>query len=113
MGVDLEKPNFKYPGAFDQADIRHWQGHTFDFVTCISVLEHIEGEDGQWEAMRNMIDCLKIGGRLLLTIPTHEFAQGHPWHGFNQKDLKLPYNAKILEYTERMGQICLCIARTE
>lgn len=112
-GCDLENPNFKYPGTFSKQDIKDWRpfGY-FDFITCISVLEHIE--EGQDEAIAAMIGALKIGGRLLLTIPTHEFAQGHPWHGFNTRDLNalLPKNCGVAEYTERAGQLCLCIVRT-
>src|SRR5689334_19206854 len=37
IGIDLEKPNFKYSGGFCKEDIRTWIGLDFDFVTCISV----------------------------------------------------------------------------
>ena len=87
----------------------------FDFITCISVLEHIPCEK-QADAVKNMLTLLKTGGRLLLTIPTKEYAQGHPWSGFtynliteailNKKD------GHILEYTERAGQICVVIGKT-
>ncbi len=114
-GIDLECPSFKYPGIFTHGDIRGMvcDSDNFDFVTCISVLEHIE--EGQVKALENMIRSLKIGGRLLLTIPTHEFAQGHPWHGFRMQDiLKMNFNGalvQVLEYTELAGQICLAIER--
>lgn len=111
LGVDMEIPNFKYPCDFMQADIRECGSGPHDFVTCISVLEHIE--TGKDIALKNMINSLKIGGRLLLTIPTHEFAQGHPWHGFNITDVIniLPTNAMIQECTERAGQLCFVIER--
>lgn len=112
-GIDLEEPNFKYPGWFVQGDIKNLTDLTDnDFVTCISVLEHIE--KGQDVALNNMVQALKIGGRLLLTIPTHEFAQDHPWHGFSYSELMglLPDNAMIIEHTERAGQLCLAIERT-
>lgn len=117
-GIDLEEPNFKYPGYFSKFDVRRFNPGAmdidrleYDFVTCISVFEHIE--TGQDLALMNMIGCLKIGGRLLLTIPTHEFAQGHDWHGFSMTDLinLLPKNAMIQELTERAGQICCAIER--
>ena len=128
-GVDLEEPNFKYPAKFSRLDIRGYVGeiyqYRYDFVTCISVLEHIEESidglgdhsvkfnSGQLKAITNMINVLKIGGRLLLTIPTNEFAQGHPWRGFSMTDLinLLPKNAMIQELTERVGQICCAIER--
>ncbi len=115
-GVDISIPEFVYPGYYIKADVRNKRiNPEFDFITCISVLEHVEGESGQWLAMVNMVGGLKVGGRLILTIPTHEFAQGHPWHGFNYMDISkiIPVNAKIIEYTERMGQLCLCIVRLE
>lgn len=42
---------------------------TFDFITCISVLEHIIKPD---EAIRNMFSLLKPNGHLILTFPYSE-----------------------------------------
>ncbi len=83
----------------------------FDFITCISVLEHI---DNRKEALKNMVDMLRYyGGTLLLTIPTATYAQGHPWSGFTLGYLRdiLPKNTLIKECTERKGQICMAIER--
>ncbi len=123
-GIDLEEPDFEYPVGFGKADIRHWSyPGRYDFITCISVFEHIEGEDGQKRALRNMIESLKIGGRLILTIPTHEFSQGHPWHGFTTAEINFILNlfmtdksngnilAQITHAEERAGQHCICIER--
>lgn len=114
-GMDLEFPNFKYPrGCFIKGDIRNINASgSKDFVTCISVLEHIE--TGRGIAVANMIESLKVGGRLLITIPTMEFAQGHPWQGFRLHEFErmLPKNSMIIEYTERAGQLCMAIERTE
>ncbi len=41
----------------------------YDFVTCISVLEHIPDHA---EAVRGMFNLLKPGGHLLLTFPYNE-----------------------------------------
>ncbi len=120
VGIDLEKPNFKYPGdIFDIWDIRKSVPveESYNFITCISVLEHVG--DGKWQdqidAVGNMIKGLVVGGRLLLTIPTHEFAQGHPWHGFTYTQLVAirPSNSEIIEYTEKAGQICCVIERMQ
>jgi len=118
-GIDLEPFQDTFPmtsplHGFMLGDIRENENRNlYNFVTCISVLEHIE--TGQDKALNNMIRNLVIGGRLLLTIPTYEFAQGHPWEGFNCTRLEglLPNNCVILEYTERAGQICCAIQRTE
>lgn len=42
---------------------------TFDFITCVSVLEHIRDHKA---AMRSMFKLLKPGGHLLLTFPYNE-----------------------------------------
>ena len=42
---------------------------TFDFISCISVLEHIRAHDA---AVRSMLSLLNPGGHLLLTFPYHE-----------------------------------------
>ena len=41
----------------------------YDFITCISVLEHIPVHK---EAMKGMFDLLNPGGHLLLTVPFNE-----------------------------------------
>ncbi len=42
---------------------------SYDLITCISVLEHIEDHQ---TAVQNMIKLLKPGGHLVLTCPYHE-----------------------------------------
>ncbi len=43
---------------------------TFDFITCVSVLEHIGDHKA---AVRSMFKLLKPGGRLLMTFPYNEY----------------------------------------
>ena len=114
-GIDLRPYQERLPKRIDfyVADICSWQltgGACYDFVICISVLEHIEK---QKEALEDMIQHLKPGGRLLLTIPTMEYAQGHPWEGFSIQKINnmIPPNAAIIEYTERKGQSCIAIVK--
>jgi 2-polyprenyl-3-methyl-5-hydroxy-6-metoxy-1,4-benzoquinol methylase len=119
IGIDLKLSRWqKYPYCMKhditQSEVRDY----FDFVTCISVLEHI-GNNGkgdfadQKKAIENMCASLKIGGRLLLTTPTREFAQGHPWHGFSWADIAslLPKTMRSIESTERAGQLCMALER--
>ena len=110
LGIDLEDPGFKYPGQFFKGDITQKTFVDMDFITCISVLEHINDRK---TALDNMIKSLRVGGRLLLTIPTFEFAQGHPGEEFNYRSLYgiLPNNSEVIEYTERAGKICCSINR--
>ena len=91
--------------------IKHKFVENFDFITCISVLEHTKYP---YKAVETMALNLKRGGRLLLTIPTKEYAQGHEWEGFSYEDfLKeiVSSNFHIAEYTERKGQICACLVK--
>ena len=47
------------------------QKDQFDFIACISVLEHIEDHES---AIKSMVDLLKIGGSLMLSFPYTENA---------------------------------------
>jgi len=47
---------------------------TFDFITCVSVLEHIREHQA---AMRSMLSLLNPGGLLVVTFPYNE-SQYHP-----------------------------------
>ncbi len=74
---------------------------TFDLITCISVLEHIQEPD---DAVRNMFSLLKPGGHLILTCPYNErsyvrnvyelsgssYGQGAPYitQAFSRSDLR-------------------------
>ncbi len=40
----------------------------FDRVFCISVLEHIEGVENRWQALKECVRVLKWGGRFILTM---------------------------------------------
>jgi SAM-dependent methyltransferase len=42
---------------------------SFDHATSISVLEHIGGERGDEDALRELARCVRPGGRLALTLP--------------------------------------------
>lgn len=44
-------------------------GNRFDFITCVSVLEHIDEHE---VAMRNMFKLLNPGGYIALTVPYNE-----------------------------------------
>ena len=46
---------------------------TFDTITCINVLEHIEYDK---QALRNMYQLLKPTGVLVLLVPAHPFLYG-------------------------------------
>ncbi|MDO8638063.1 MAG: class I SAM-dependent methyltransferase [Candidatus Daviesbacteria bacterium] len=45
----------------------------FDSIVCLNVLEHIEDDQS---ALTNLFNLLKVGGRLILLIPVHQFLYG-------------------------------------
>jgi SAM-dependent methyltransferase len=46
-----------------------YDDESFDHATSISVLEHVGGDDGDVEALRELARCVRPGGRLALTLP--------------------------------------------
>lgn len=123
-GLDIRSYQETLPEDIDfiRGDIRQFeglfclQGHVerkdFDFITCISVLEHIK--KGQDEAIKGMVKALVPGGKLLLTIPTPVYAQGHDFNGFGYQQFIHNIASSyfyVAEYTERKGQICACLVR--
>lgn len=72
---------------------------TFDFITCISVLEYIENFN---KAVENMFKLLRGNGYLLMTFPYNEnqFIQNiyqHPCAGYGKN---LPYTCKVFSRRE-------------
>ncbi len=45
----------------------------FDNIICLNVLEHIKDDD---KALSNIYRLLKIGGKLILLVPSHKFLFG-------------------------------------
>jgi SAM-dependent methyltransferase len=60
----------------DARKLRYAAGQ-FDLVYSMSVVEHVEGETGDFDAVREMVRVLKPGGLLLLSVPfgTHYVEQ--------------------------------------
>lgn len=56
----------------DVLDLRNTDYGTFDSIICIAVIHHLENIDTQKLAIRNMIDCLKPGGKLLISVWSKE-----------------------------------------
>jgi len=55
------------------ADRLPFEGESFDLVTALDVVEHIDDDMG---ALREMRRVLKPGGMLLLTVPAYRFLWG-------------------------------------
>jgi 2-polyprenyl-3-methyl-5-hydroxy-6-metoxy-1,4-benzoquinol methylase len=114
-GMDLRNYQEKLPIdiKFRKGDIRDLVTiqTNFDFVTCISVLEHIEVD--QWVAIKRIFQCLKKDGKLLITIPTRIFCQNKIYLGFSYQEFKRLTNDFfiILDYHEAKGQILACLVK--
>lgn len=64
--VDLNPNNYFFDVKSKDISKSPYRENRYDFVTCISVLEHIPDYDS---AVKNMIAGLKQGGILILTTP--------------------------------------------
>lgn len=83
---NLDAPHLvgKYVKA-DLLDIPFWHTQHYekklDIGICVSVLEHIgldvyrnkDCPNGDWVALVNMYNTLKVGGKLIVTIPASDF----------------------------------------
>ena len=59
----------------------------FDAIWSLSVVEHIAGEEADRDAISLMYRCLRVGGRLILTMPVDRT----PWTEYRQTD---PYGLR-------------------
>ena len=59
---------------FSVQDVRSlkYPQEMFDVVYSMSVIEHVDGETGDSDSIREMIRVLKLGGPLLVTVPIGE-----------------------------------------
>lgn len=71
----------------------------FDFITCISVLEHIPEHEN---AISGMFDLLKPGGYLLLTVPYN-----------HKKYVENVYLLQESDYAKNAPYICQVFSETE
>ena len=87
-GIDIRPYPLKHPGfTFIRGDICHtsFPDSFFDVVTAVSTLEHIglerygeaDREEGDKEAIKEIARILKLGGRLIITVP---FGEKDMWY---------------------------------
>jgi O-antigen chain-terminating methyltransferase len=109
-GVDVRNPVLKLPRNFTflKCDITRnpFTSGFFDLVICISTLEHIglraygqkDFPDGDLSTLNAMMDSLRSGGRLLLSVPYGRL-ENHGWLRVYDEGswAKLKDNKTILE----------------
>jgi len=59
----------RLPIKVDALRIQELREAGFDCVWSISVVEHVAGDEGDRDAMRQMFGALRPGGRLIVTVP--------------------------------------------
>lgn len=77
VGVDasehlIEHAKKNYPGmTFLKGDIRllEFEDRTFDVVTCINVIKHLDSREQVLGAMSELIRVMKADGELLIRVP--------------------------------------------
>lgn len=79
-GIDIDEEAVGYcreRGLVDvsvgEAEVLPFADGTFDLVTSLDVIEHIDDDVG---ALREMWRVLRPGGHVLLTVPAHRFMWG-------------------------------------
>jgi SAM-dependent methyltransferase len=72
---------------------------TFDFITCVSVLEHIKDHQA---AMRSMFRLLNPGGHLVLTVPYNDNRYSENVYALPESTVKeqLPFVTQAYSRTE-------------
>ena len=93
VSVDIQKWEMPWKGVITVqldllCDIIPYPDNYFDYVVCISAIEHfglgryvdIASPDGDFEGMRAIINALKPGGGLILTFPVGLPAIVYPAH---------------------------------
>jgi 2-polyprenyl-3-methyl-5-hydroxy-6-metoxy-1,4-benzoquinol methylase len=94
LGLEYAK-TYGIKGRF-QVDIFEspFQEH-FDVVSMFDVLEHFEDESS---ALRNVHSMLKMGGKLVLTVPAHQWLWNRDDEiAFHKRRYTLKYLSEILE----------------
>ena len=91
-GVDRQPSRYSFEGFpkyhYHQGDIKQglsFSDNYFDYVTCISTLEHIgrggrygenEDKNGDKKAVREMVRVLRPDGELIITVPFGRYYDG-------------------------------------
>lgn len=100
-GVDRQEKKYDFPGFhYYEADIKQglpFSDDYFDYVTCISTLEHVglgggrygenKDEEGDKKAVIEMFRVLKPNGKLIITVPFGKYHEFKPYSRVYDKRL--------------------------
>jgi len=108
--IDLKEKSGFWSGYFNQYypvknhDITKPLNETFDIITSISTLKHIDNREAAFE---NIFNALRPGGIFVFTAPYSHFksfnAYDHPSAGYG-KDREYPCHIFSFEFINRMKQ---------
>lgn len=75
----------------DVLDLPHPQ-NAFDFLICIAVVHHLSTRDRRRDAIRSMLECLKMGGRALIFVWALEQSDSRRgWSEGDEQDVMVPW----------------------
>lgn len=60
-------PEYKF-AVGDILNLGELPDYGFDYVFCVAVLHHLPGNDLRWQALRQLKNKIKAGGRIILTV---------------------------------------------
>lgn len=94
----------RYPGLEIHAELDAVQETAFDLVIACEVLEHIEDDRG---ALRDWVDRLRPGGKLLLSVPSHKKRWGvsDEWAGHYRRYERAELSEMLTAAGLEVGQL--------
>ena len=124
-GLDQRPYQEKQPNsiAFMRSDVTDMNGFhngAFDYLTCISTIEHIGigqygddiCKDGDKKAIAEMHRILKPDGKLLITTHTRVYSRNTGNKGYTYNEfMELVKDFEVIDYKERKGQILACCVK--
>ena len=70
-----------------------FDNRTFDNMICIATYHHLDNDKDRQASLKEMYRCLKVGGRLLLTVWAMEQGNDSTFH-FMKRDEMVPWKSK-------------------
>ncbi len=107
-GIDLREYEFNHPNlTFVRQNLLTFEDQPFDYITSISVLEHVglgayqedKNEDDLNNVIKKLAGILKPGGQLIITVPCGKPSHDDFLRSFHPGDIRNIFSAAGLTLT--------------